>query len=222
MGYDIIVEENFSEDGLDLIEKIDKKEFESKEISDLKFEAEEFSKDNKINELISYELIKNNLEYKLDYQKEGAIKIIRDLNCTALLADEVGLGKTITAGMVIKESIVRGFVKTILILVPTSLVDQWKAELKEKFNLDFKIIENENSWDHAELAIASIDRVKTYNKKTGKFSHYKAHQIPWDLLIVDEGHKLKARRTVRWTFVDKLQKKRFLILTATPFQNDLI
>jgi SNF2 family DNA or RNA helicase len=222
MTYDIIVEENFSDDGLDLIEKIDKKEFESKEISDLKFEAEELSKDNKINELISYDLIKNNLEYKLDYQKEGAIKIIRDLNCTALLADEVGLGKTITAGMVIKESIVRGFAKTILILVPPSLVDQWKAELKEKFNLEFSIIENENSWDKVEFAIASIDRVKTYNKKTGNFTHYKAHQIPWDLLIVDEGHKLKARRTVRWTFVDKLQKKRFLILTATPFQNDLI
>jgi SNF2 family DNA or RNA helicase len=222
MEYDIIVEENFSEEGLDLIEKLEKKEFESKEISDLKFEAEEFTKDNKINELISYNLIKDNLEYKLEYQKEGAVKIIRDLNCTALLADEVGLGKTITAGMVIKESIVRGFAKNVLILVPPSLVDQWKAELKEKFNLDFSIIENENSWDNAELAIASIDRVKSCNRKTGKFNHYKAHQIPWDLLIFDEGHKLKARRTVRWTFVDKLQKKRFLILTATPFQNDLI
>jgi SNF2 family DNA or RNA helicase len=222
MEYNIIVEENFSEEGLDLIEKIEKKEFESKEISDLKFEAEEFTKDNKINELISYNLIKDNLEYKLEYQKEGAVKIIRDLNCTALLADEVGLGKTITAGMVVKESIVRGFAKNVLILVPPSLVDQWKAELKEKFNLDFSIIENENSWDNAELAIASIDRVKACNRKTGKFNHYKAHQIPWDLLIVDEGHKLKARRTVRWTFVDKLQKKRFLILTATPFQNDLI
>ena len=222
MTYDIIIEENFSDEGIDLIEKIEKKEFESKEISDLKLEAEEFSKDNRINELISYDLIKGNLEYKLDYQKEGAIKIIRDLNCTALLADEVGLGKTITAGMVIKESIVRGFAKKILILVPPSLVDQWKTELKEKFNLDFKIIENENSWDNVELAVASIDRVKTFNKKTGGFSHYKAHQIQWDLLIVDEGHKLKARRTVRWIFVDKLQKKRFLILTATPFQNDLI
>ena len=221
MEYEIIVEENFSDEKPDLIEKIEKKEFESKEISDLKFEAEEFSKDD-VNELISYDLIKDNLEYKLDYQKEGAVKIIRDFNCTALLADEVGLGKTITAGMVIKESITRGFAKKILILVPPSLVDQWKAELRDKFNLEFKIIENENSWENAELAIASIDRVKTWNQKTGQFTHYRAHQIQWDLLIVDEGHKLKARRTVRWIFVDKLQKKRFLILTATPFQNDLI
>ena len=62
------------------------------------------------------------------------MKIIRDLNCTGLLADEVGLGKTITAGIVIKECIVRGFVKNVLILVPPSLVDQWVAELKEKFH----------------------------------------------------------------------------------------
>jgi SNF2 family DNA or RNA helicase len=222
MEYEIPVEENFSEEGLNVIEKIKNKEFESKEISDLKLEAEEFSKTNEINELISYDLIKDNLEYKLEYQKEGALKIIRDLNCTALLADEVGLGKTITTGMIIKESITRGFVKTILILVPPSLVDQWHSELKEKFGLDFKIIINENNWEGAELAIASIDKVKVFNKKIGKFNHHKAHQISWDLLIVDEGHKLKARRTVRWKFVDKLQKKRFLILTATPFQNDLI
>jgi SNF2 family DNA or RNA helicase len=222
MEYKIPVEENFSEEGLNVIEKIKNKEFESKEISDLKLEAEEFSKTNEINELISYDLIKDNLEYKLEYQKEGALKIIRDLNCTALLADEVGLGKTITTGMIIKESITRGFVKTILILVPPSLVDQWHSELKEKFGLDFKIIINENNWEGAELAIASIDKVKVFNKKIGKFNHHKAHQISWDLLIVDEGHKLKARRTVRWKFVDKLQKKRFLILTATPFQNDLI
>jgi SNF2 family DNA or RNA helicase len=222
MKYEVTIEENFSEEGLNVIEKINNSEFESKELSDLKFEAEKLSGNEEVNELISYDLIKDNLEYKLEYQKEGALKIIRDLNCTALLADEVGLGKTITTGMVIKESITRGFAKTILILVPPSLVDQWSAELKEKFNLDFKIIKNEESWEGVELAIASIDKVKVFNKKIGRFNHYKAHQISWDLLIVDEGHKLKARRTVRWKFVDKLQKKRFLILTATPFQNDLI
>ncbi len=222
MAPEIIIEENFSEEDLELLDKIEKKEFESKELSDLKFKVEEFTGNNGINELISYDSIKDNLEYHLDYQREGALKIIRDLNCTALLADEVGLGKTITTGMIIKESIVRGFAKKILILVPPSLVDQWATELKEKFNLEFKIIENEDSWDNIEFALASIDRVKIFNKKTGEFSHNKAHNISWDLLIVDEGHKLKARRTVRWKFVDKLQKKRFLILTATPFQNDLI
>ena len=196
MAYEISVEENFSDEGLDVIEKIKNSNFDSKDISDLKFKAEELSNDEEINELVSYDLIKDNLEYKLDYQKEGALKIIRDLNCTALLADEVGLGKTITTGMVIKESLTRGFVKTVLVLVPPSLVDQWSSELKEKFNLDFRIIKDENSWDNVELAIASIDRVKVFNKKSGRFNHYKAHQISWDLLIVDEGHKLKARSSL--------------------------
>jgi SNF2 family DNA or RNA helicase len=222
MEPEITIEENFSDEGLDLIGKIERKEFESKEIFDLKFEAEQLTKGNEITELISYELFRKNLDYQLDYQKQGALKIIQDLNCTALLADEVGLGKTITAGMVIKELIVRGFAKRILVLVPPSLVDQWASELKEKFDMEFKIIENENSWNNAELAIASVDRVKTFDKSKGEFRHEKAFDIPWDLLIVDEAHKLKARRTVRWKFVDKLQKKRFLILTATPFQNDLI
>ncbi len=59
----------------------------------------------------------------------------------------MGLGKTITSGMILKECIVRGFAKNILILTPPSLVDQWVAELKEKFELDFKIVETEDDWD---------------------------------------------------------------------------
>lgn len=222
MVHDIIIEENFSDEGFDLIEKLEKREFESKELSDLKFEVEELTRDNDINELLAFDKVKHNLEYHFDYQKDGALKIIRDFNGTALLADEVGLGKTVTTGLVIKEAIIRGFVKNILVLVPPSLVDQWVAELKEKFEIDFKIIENPDSWDGADFVIASIDRVKNFNKKTNTFVHNKAHNIQWDLIIVDEVHKLKARGTVRWKFVDKLQKKRFLILTATPFQNDLI
>lgn len=221
MGEEIIIEESFSDDDLNLFEKLEQRNFESKKISDLRFEIEEMTRDSDINELVSYETIKKNLNYHLDYQKEGALKIIRDLNCTGLLADEVGLGKTITAGIVLKECVTRGFVKNVLILVPPSLVNQWVAELKEKFELDFKIVENENSWE-GDFLIASIDRVKIFDKNKGNFKHSAAHEIPWDLLIVDEAHKLKSRGTIRWRFVDKIQKKRFLILTATPFQNDLI
>jgi SNF2 family DNA or RNA helicase len=219
---DIIINESFSDDDFDLFEKLDNKEFDSEEILNLKVEAEELSKDTEINELISYSEISPNLEYKLSYQIEGAVKILRDFNCSALLADEVGLGKTITAGMVLKEGIKRGFVKNVLILAPPSLVDQWVQELDEKFNLKFKIIENEEDWDNVVLGIASLDRVKIFLKEEGRFRHEKAHNISWDLLIVDEAHKLKSRSTVRWKFVDRLQKKRFLMLTATPFQNDLL
>jgi SNF2 family DNA or RNA helicase len=220
---EIIINESFADDQLDsLFNKVKKNDFSSQELLKLKVDAEEINKENEINELISWEVVKKNLEYHFDYQIEGALKILKDFNCTALLADEVGLGKTITTGIVLKECIMRGFTKKILILTPPSLVDQWVAELKEKFELDFTIIESEKDWEGTNFAIASIDRVKSYNREIGEFRHKDAHDIHWDLLIVDEAHKLKSRTTTRWRFVDKIKKKRFLILTATPFQNDLL
>ena len=96
----IIIRENFSDDDLDIFDKINNQEFESKEMLDLKVEAQDLSKETMITELKSYPKIKKNLEFDLPHQSQGALKILRDLNATALLADEVGLGKTITAGIV--------------------------------------------------------------------------------------------------------------------------
>ncbi len=219
---DIIINENFDDDASELFGNMSGKSFESPDLFKLKMASEEISSDKEINNLISYGMIKKNLAYDLPHQMEGAIKLLRDLNATALLADEVGLGKTITAGMLIKEGIVRGFLKRIVILTPPSLVDQWVAELKEKFELDFNIIESVEDWGKFDFAIASIDRVKIFDRKISAFRHSEAHKISWDLVIVDEAHKLKERNTVRWKFVDRLRKKRFLLLTATPFQNDLL
>ncbi len=214
--------EGFSDEDLKIIEKIKLKDFESRQIFELKLKSEETAKQSEIKELISYPLIKKNLTYNLPHQQEGALKILRDLDGRALLADEVGLGKTITAGMVLKECIVRGFVRRALILTPPSLVNQWKEELKTKFELDFTEINKESEWENTEFAIASIDKVKNFNPQTNEFKHGQAHQIYWDIIIIDEAHKLKDKNTYRWKFVDKLQKKRLLLLTATPFQNDLI
>jgi SNF2 family DNA or RNA helicase len=219
---DIIINESFLNDDNFSFENIKENKFESRDILNLKIEANEISSNTEIKELIAYPKIKKNLTYDLPHQPEGALKILRDFNGNALLADEVGLGKTITTGLVIRECIERGFVKRVLILTPPSLVDQWVAELKEKFELDFNIIEDENDWTKHNFIIASLDRVKIYNKELRKFRHEKAHDIAWDLVIVDEAHKLKDKKTIRWKFVDRIQKKRFLILTATPFQNDLL
>lgn len=219
----ITVNENFfNEDSI--FDDNSEMTFEAPELLELKKEMQEVQteREEKIEELLSYDLIKKNLSYKLPHQSEGALSIIRDMNTHALLADEVGLGKTITTGMVIKESVVRGFVKKILILTPPSLVDQWVAELKEKFELDFKIVESADDWVNSSFMIASLDRVKIYDGERGEFRHKLAHEVVWDLVIVDEAHKLKERNTVRWKFVDLLKKKRFLLLTATPFQNDLL
>jgi SNF2 family DNA or RNA helicase len=225
---EIIINESFDDDDdVDMLfNKVEERDFGSSELLKLKVDAEEIQNEGggsgNIDKLISWDVVKKNLEYHLAYQTEGALKILRDFNGTALLADEVGLGKTITTGIVLKECIMRGFTKKILILTPPSLVDQWVAELREKFEIDFKIIESDADWEDANFAIASIDRVKNYNREEGRFRHEKAHEVHWDLLIVDEAHKLKSRTTTRWKFVDKIKKKRFLILTATPFQNDLL
>ena len=218
----IIIDESFSDDDSLILEKVEQKKFDSFDAAKLKFDAITLEKNTELNGLVSYDLIKDNLTYKLPHQTEGALHILKEMNGSALLADEVGLGKTITTGMVIKECLVRGFVSKVLILTPPSLVDQWVAELDEKFNIKFNIIESENDWEGNDLIIASIDKVKIFDKEQGRFRHSRAHEIAWDMLIVDEAHKLKQRNTTRWKFVDRMQKKRFLLLTATPFQNDLI
>lgn len=218
---DIIINESFSDDEV-ILTKVEKQEFEAPELVNLRLHAEEVAQETDITELLCYGKVKPKLEYNLKYQWDGALKILRDFNGTVLLADEVGLGKTITTSIVIREGLERGFIKKVLILTPPSLVDQWVAELKTKFDLSFTIIEHEDDWDNASFAIASIDRVKSYNLGLNRFRHYKAHEIAWDLLIVDEAHKLKDKSSIRWQFVDRMQKKRFLVLTATPFQNDLL
>ena len=219
---DIIVNENFEDDTDELFGDLESGSFDSSELFKLRMDADEVVSDLEIEELISWGEVSKNLTYDLPYQREGALKLLRDLNATALLADEVGLGKTITTGMVIKEGVVRGFLKKIVILAPPSLVDQWKQEMIEKFGLEFGIVESVEDWKRFDFVIASIDRVKIFDRKIREFRHKEAHGISWDLVIVDEAHKLKERNTVRWKFVDRLQKKRFLLLTATPFQNDLL
>jgi len=218
---DLIVNENFEDDASELFGNLDSGSFDSSELFKLRMDAEEVSSDAEVSELTCWGEVSKNLAYDLPYQREGALKLLKDLNATALLADEVGLGKTITTGMVIKEGVVRGFLKKVVILCPPSLVDQWRAEMTEKFGIDFTVIEKAEDWDK-DFVVASIDRVKIFNRKVGFFRHKAAHDISWDLVIVDEAHKLKERNTVRWKFVDRLRKKRFLLLTATPFQNDLL
>src|SRR3989344_3158567 len=135
MEIPVIINESFSDEDIPIFEKIANNKFDSQELLNLRINAEEISKDGEINELNSFDKIKKNLEYDLPHQRNGALIILRDMNGTALLSDEVGLGETITAGIVLKECIERGFVKNALILTPPSLVDQWVAELNEKFEL---------------------------------------------------------------------------------------
>ncbi|MCF6188043.1 MAG: DEAD/DEAH box helicase [Desulfobulbaceae bacterium] len=155
------------------------------------------------------------------YQEETVRKVLKTFRGRAMLADEVGLGKTIEAGMVLKEYIVRGMVKNALILTPTPLVSQWKEELQSKFGLDFTSTDdpgvriNDRFWQRP-FVLASINQAKS--KKN--FSSVTARE--YDMVIVDEAHHLKNKTTLNWKLVNSLKKRFLLFLTATPVENNLM
>lgn len=149
------------------------------------------------------------------HQIKTAEKVLQEFQGLAILADEVGLGKTIEAGIILKEYMLRGLVKNVLILTPASLCWQWYQELYEKFDIQAGIQKSQWDWEHADILIASIDTAK-------REPHAKIIQnIPYDMLIIDEAHKLKNSSTAAFKLVNSLQKKYCLMLTATPIQNNL-
>ena len=158
-----------------------------------------------------------------DYQIKAAQTALRRLRGRGLLCDEVGLGKTIEAGLVLKEYLVRQMAGRVLILTPPALVEQWREELANKFRLgdfvasfdpDFRAL-GAQAWANFPCVIASLATAR-------RAEHRQAiTQIVYDLVIVDEAHHLKNRASVSWKFVNALQKKYILLLTATPVQNSL-
>ncbi|WGE74393.1 RNA polymerase-associated protein RapA [Actinobacillus equuli subsp. haemolyticus] len=152
-----------------------------------------------------------------------------------LLADEVGLGKTIEAGMILQQQLFSGRVERVLVLVPESLQHQWLVEMLRRFNLKFSLFDeercadfdkadedgndvSENPFDSEALVIASIDWLES--------SPNRAKQVlasNWDMLIVDEAHHLEWSEnepSVGYQFVECLSKQTpaVLLLTATPEQ----
>ncbi|MFH1259697.1 MAG: SNF2-related protein [Elusimicrobiota bacterium] len=156
------------------------------------------------------------------YQVETVKKALKYFHGRVLLADEVGLGKTIEAGMLIKEYLLRGMVKNILILVPTSLVSQWREEMIQKFGVEFVTTDDpvfhadpDKFWEKR-FIIASLNTAKGSKNFAGVVSNF------YDLVVVDEGHHLKNRKTLAWQLVNQIKKRFIFILTATPVQNNLI
>lgn len=149
------------------------------------------------------------------HQLNTARRVINELCGRAILADEVGLGKTIEAGIIAKEYLLRRLVKRILVLAPATLCRQWLGELREKFDLPATIARCDWDWENCDLVIASLDLAKSPSHRPLVLSR------PWDLVIVDEAHKLKNNRSQNWQLVSALRSKYLLMLTATPVQNDL-
>jgi len=157
------------------------------------------------------------------YQVKAAQTALRRFRGRGLLCDEVGLGKTIEAGLVLKEYLLRQMAERVLIITPPSLVEQWREELATKFGLtdfvsnydpEFQELDTE-AWQAFPRVISSLATAR-------RREHRRViTDIMYDLVIVDEAHHLKNRSTVSWKFVNKIQKKYILMLTATPVQNRL-
>ncbi len=158
----------------------------------------------------------------LPHQIETVRKVLRHFHGRVLLADEVGLGKTIEACLLLREYLLRGLVRRVLILVPAPLVSQWDGELHEKFGLTFAVPGRGDHADGPEFWLAT-DRVLTSLSfaKSQKRAELVA-AAPWDLVIVDEAHHCKNRTTKNWRLIDALQRRYMFLLTATPVQNNLI
>lgn len=145
----------------------------------------------------------------------------------AILADEVGLGKTIEAGIILSESWAE-HKRHILIIVPASLRNQWAIELMEKFYLPTKILEK-NSYDDSKTAgNAPFDDINNIIVCSYQFAVLHAKEISktaWDLAVIDEAHKLrnvfKKDNVIGKTIKKALSPVKKILLTATPLQNSL-
>jgi SNF2 family DNA or RNA helicase len=162
-----------------------------------------------------------NVEH-LGYQVETARKALRVFRGRVLLADEVGLGKTVEACMIAKEYLLRGMVKSILVLCPPALVNQWVSELSTKFGIRAQHQTSVTApGKHREWFWSRDIVVVSLHTAKGDAHFDYATRREWDMVIVDEAHHLKNRRTLAWKFVNEIRKKFILLLSATPVQNNL-
>ena len=144
-----------------------------------------------------------------DHQILAAQKIKNELGGTAMLADDVGLGKTVEAGIVIKEYLTTGLAKKILILTPPSLSLQWQDELLSKFNLDFVTNQNDDRFvdlmSH-DLLIMSHSAAISPNNVLALQASY------WDIIVVDEAHSMKNSQTRKHNLVKNLSKRNLFFI----------
>lgn len=174
------------------------------------------------------------------HQLQVARAVVARFPDRALLCDEVGLGKTIEAGLIIRQLILSGRVKRCLILTPAAVLRQWQEELYEKFNLDIPRYQGNqlydvageplgppspNPWDSCDLLLASSHLAKRKERVSQL-----ATACPWDLLVVDEAHHARRKdfQQQRYrpnrllTLLNKLKEQEqyqgLLLLTATPMQ----
>jgi SNF2 family DNA or RNA helicase len=157
-----------------------------------------------------------------EYQLRTVRRVLRDFRGRVLLADEVGLGKTIEAALCLKEYLLRGLVRSVLILAPAGLCAQWREELAAKFGIDASLADGDDLRERPEtLGRAGVTIVSLGTARLPAAAQALAG-ARYDMVIVDEAHRLKNRRTRSWQMVDSLKARFLLLLSATPIENDLV
>lgn len=178
----------------------------------------------------------------LPHQLHVLNRVLSNNNIRYILADEVGLGKTIEAGLIIKELKTRGLIKRILIVCPTGLVTQWSLEMQDKFNEKFRVIMpedydtirritgNDDVYGQFAQVISPMDSIKPLERRTGwteeKILQYNEERIysiinsGWDLVVIDEAHRVagSSGEVARYKLGKLLATASpyLLLLTATP------
>ena len=178
-------------------------------------------------------LTNNRIEIE-PYQVKAAYEILNSYDHRYLIGDEVGLGKTIEAGIVTEELIARGRAERVIIVAPAPLTVQWQQEMREKFDRNFVIYNrdtvrahrkshpNQNVWTQDDLIITSVD----FAKQDDMLAALRNLGVEWDIAIFDEAHHLTARRSSDDS-IDRTQRYKvgeavarnsdaLLLMTGTP------
>ncbi|MBI2953111.1 MAG: DEAD/DEAH box helicase [Chloroflexi bacterium] len=178
-----------------------------------------------------------------DYQLDPVVRAVQMPRANLLIADDVGLGKTIEAGLVVQEMIIRHRVRRVLIVCPSALQIQWRDQMRDKFGLEFRIVDSSlmkelrrrrgihvNPWTHFPRLITSIDFLKRERpmrlfRETLPAEGELAYPRRFDMLIVDEAHNVAPSGKGRYA-IDSLRTaavrvlsphfENKLFLTATP------
>src|SRR5712692_842995 len=147
----------------------------------------------------------------------------------AILADEVGLGKTIEAGLIVSQLWAERR-RRILCILPASVRKQWNRELVEKFFIDSIILESKSYNQLVKQGVLSpfeqLDRIVLCSQHFAKSKEHNIRAIPWDLVVIDEAHRLrnvyKKGKKIARSNKDAIGSRPKILLTATPFQNSLM
>jgi len=179
-------------------------------------QAHRFGVSQREQDLLAVEEIKDRVKL-LDHQLAAAHRAITNTGKGTLFADEVGLGKTIEIGMVLKEMDLRDTHESILVLTPAQLAPQWQRELQEKFGMEFicNYDDGFRGFDAHNKIVASID--------TAKGDRYIDDVLDrqWDVLVLDEAHCVRNEDTQRYDLIEKINYREASFATATPIQNEI-